>query len=32
MAIFKPEIKEFTEMNKFTGVCKFAIMGFKTRT
>ena len=32
MAIFKPEVKEFTETNKFTGVCKFAIMGFTNKS
>ena len=33
MAIFKPEIKEFSnENNKFLGVCKFAIIGFENKS
>ena len=32
MAIFKPEIKESTGGNKFTGICKFAIINFEDKS
>ena len=32
MAIFKPEITESTGGNKFTGICKFAIINFEDKS
>lgn len=32
MAIFKPEMKESTGGNKFTGICKFAIINFEDKS